>query len=201
MLNADRRLSDAGLRLIQRCEGFRPRLYHDPIGLPTIGYGHLVRPEEQFDGVVLHEAEARALLVADAATAEEAVREAVRVPLSQSEFDALVSFTFNLGPGALRQSALLRKLNDGDRAGAAREFDRWVYAGGERLTGLIRRRAEERALFETGSTRLHVIDRADVEDAFAQAGMPAPSPLMLPFVAGLSGAAVGILWGMYRRHG
>ena len=199
MPNADRRLSDAGLRLIQRCEGFRPRLYHDPIGLPTIGYGHLVRPDEPFEGVVLHEAEARALLVADAAVAEEAVREAATVPLSQSEFDALVSFTFNLGPGALRQSALLRRLNDGDRAGAAREFDRWVYAGGERLTGLVRRRAEERALFEHGTSTLRTLGRADVEDVFAQAGMPAPSPLLIPLVAGLSGVAVGVLWGLLRR--
>ena len=199
MLNAALRLSDDGLRLIQRHEGFRPRLYRDPIGLPTIGYGHLVRPGEQFDGVVLHEAEARALLVADAALAEEAVREAVEVALAQHEFDALVSFTFNLGPGALRRSTLLRKLNAGDRAGAAREFDRWVYAGGERFRGLVRRRAEERALFETGHTGAPVVERTDVEEALAQVGVQTPPAVLLPLGAALAGVALGAIWGAWRR--
>ena len=199
MPNAARRLSDAGLRLIQRHEGFRPRVYRDPIGLPTIGYGHLVRPGERFEGVVLHEAEARALLIADAALAEEAVREAVAVPLRQAEFDALVSFTFNLGPGALRRSTLLRRLNADDRAGAAREFDRWVYAGGERFTGLVRRRAEERALFEHGTSGAPVVGRSDVEDALAQVGVSVPAAVLVPVGAALAGAALGALWGAWRR--
>jgi lysozyme len=78
---------------------------------------------------------------------EQAVREAVRVKLNQNEFDALVSFTFNVGIGAFRDSTLLRKLNSGLRAKAADEFERWVYAGGQKLRGLEKRRIAERNLF------------------------------------------------------
>lgn len=79
---------------------------------------------------------------------ERAVARQVRVPLTQGQFDALVSFAFNLGEGALAQSTLLRLLNAGDYAGAAAQFDRWNKAGGRVLPGLVRRRAAERALFE-----------------------------------------------------
>lgn len=80
---------------------------------------------------------------------EQAVREAVRVPLNQNEFDALVSFVFNIGITAWRNSTLLRKLNSNARTLAANEFERWVYAGGQKLAGLENRRAAERELFVT----------------------------------------------------
>lgn len=75
------------------------------------------------------------------------MRRNVKVPLSQGQFDALTSFTFNLGAGALASSTLLKKLNAGDCAGAQKEFGRWVHAGGEVLQGLVRRRAAEAKLF------------------------------------------------------
>ena len=84
----------------------------------------------------------------DLAQYERAVTDAVRVKLTENQFGALVSFTYNLGPGNLRSSTLLRKLNAGDYAGAAGEFGKWVKAGGRTLNGLVRRRAAERALFE-----------------------------------------------------
>lgn len=80
---------------------------------------------------------------------EQAVREAVKVPINQNEFDALVSFVYNVGIGAWRESTLLRKLNSNARAQAANEFERWVYAGGRKLAGLENRREAERKLFLT----------------------------------------------------
>ncbi len=70
------------------------------------------------------------------------------MPLTQGQWDALSSFVYNLGPGALEKSTLLRLLNAGDYSGAAAQFDRWVYASGKKLSGLVKRRAAERALFE-----------------------------------------------------
>lgn len=138
-------LSQNGLDLIKGFEGLRLNAYQDSAGVWTIGYGHTgpdVRP-----GMSITQAQAEQLLRQDVARFEQAVRDNVRVPLTQNQFDALVSFTYNVGEGALQDSTLLRKLNAGDYAGAQTEFGRWVYAGGERLEGLERRRAAEAALF------------------------------------------------------
>lgn len=142
------RLSEAGLALIRECEGFRADAYRDAAGVWTIGYGHTggVRPGDR-----VTPEEAASLLRADAAIAEAAVARAVGVPLSQGQFDALVSFTFNLGAPALEASTLLRRLNAGNVPGAAAEFARWCHAGRAVLPGLVTRRARERALFEGGA--------------------------------------------------
>jgi len=92
------------------------------------------------------------LLHADAGCAADAVARAAVVPLTQGQFDALVSFTFNLGAPALEGSSLLRKLNAGDVVGAAAEFPKWCHAGNAVLPGLVTRRARERALFEGDGT-------------------------------------------------
>ena len=143
-----RHISRQGLDLICRFEGFSPIIYMCPAGYPTIGYGHLITEanKEQFlDGV--DEDEALDLLRKDVAVAERAVLRLISVPLTQGQFDALVSFTYNLGAQSLSTSTLLRKLNAGDYAGAADEFLRWNKAGGKVLTGLTRRREAERDLF------------------------------------------------------
>ncbi len=93
-------ISDAGLELIKRSEGFRDRQYLDAAGFPTIGYGHLVEADESFPGGVT-EAQAETLLAGDVNEAEQAVRRLVRVALTQGQFDALVDFVFNLGEGPL----------------------------------------------------------------------------------------------------
>jgi lysozyme len=138
------KLSRAGLDFIKQAEGFRSRAYQDSAGVWTIGYGHTgnVRP-----GDVVTEAEALDLLAKDAAASEAAVDRLVTVQINQQQFDALVSFCFNLGAGALEGSTLLRLLNDGDFAGAADQFQRWVYAGGTQLPGLAKRRAAEARMF------------------------------------------------------
>jgi lysozyme len=137
-------LSPTGLALIQSFEGLRLRAYRDATGIPTIGYGSTrgVRL-----GMVITPEQATARLREDVADAEAAVRRLVTVPITQGQFDALVSFTYNLGAGNLAKSTLLELLNLADYAGAANQFPRWIKAGGKNLRGLVRRRAAERALF------------------------------------------------------
>ena len=139
------KISGAGLALIRDCEGCRLAAYRDAAGVWTIGYGDT---EDVTPGLLITQAEAERRLAARLACFEAAVSQLVRVALRQGEFDALVSFAYNLGAGALARSTLLRKLNAGDRAGAAAEFGKWVQAGGAVLPGLVTRRARERALFE-----------------------------------------------------
>lgn len=140
------KLSDAGLQLIADFEGFRAHVYRDIAGYPTIGYGHKLRDGERYpDGI--DAASALALLREDAGTAAACVNRLVTVPLTQHQFDALVSFTYNLGCGALQRSTLLRLLNAGDYTGASRELLRWDRAAGSISEGLLNRRVAERALF------------------------------------------------------
>ena len=136
-----RHITGNGLNLIKRFEGFSPSVYICPAGYPTIGYGHLVRDGEQFTSISAEEAEA--LLRKDVASAERAVLRLVNVPLSDGQFDALVSFTFNLGAGALQRSTLRRKVNRQLHIEVPSQLMRWVWAGGRRLNGLIRRRKAE----------------------------------------------------------
>ena len=138
-------ISSAGLDLIKQFEGLYLKAYRCPAGVPTIGYGHTAGVAM---GQTITQQQADDYLRRDVRQFERAVARQVRVPLAQGQFDALVSFTFNLGEGALAQSTLLRLLNSGDYAGAAAQFERWNKAGGRVLPGLVRRRAAERALFE-----------------------------------------------------
>lgn len=144
-------LSNTGLETIARFEGLRLTAYPDPgtNGEPyTIGYGHTggVRP-----GQTITRARALAFLRQDVQTAVEGVRRAVHRDISQAKFDALVSFTFNVGVGAMSGSTLIRKLNAGDQYGAAAEFLKWVRAGGHVMPGLVARRKIEQAMFLRGS--------------------------------------------------
>jgi lysozyme len=121
-------------------------VYGDAIGLATIGYGHLIKPGEDFSAGI-DETTADELLNDDANTAALAVSNFVKVGLNQNQFDALVDFVFNLGSANFHRSTLLTKVNASDFSGAAEEFRRWVYAGGHPLAGLIARREAERELF------------------------------------------------------
>jgi len=139
--------SPKGIALIKSAEGLRLKTYPDPGtgGLPwTIGYGSTSGVTRN---MVITEAQAEQMLAADLVRFERIVERAVRVPVTQGQFDALVSFTYNVGEGNFTKSTLLRKLNAGDAAGAAEQFTRWVNAGGKVLPGLVKRRVAERALF------------------------------------------------------
>lgn len=138
-------LSQKGLDLIKGFEGLRLTSYRDSTGVWTIGYGHT--GSDVHGGQTISRARAEQLLKNDTGWAQDAVRRLVKVPLSQGQFDALTSFTFNLGAGALGSSTLLKKLNAKDYAGAQKEFGKWVHAGGVVLQGLVRRRAAEAKMF------------------------------------------------------
>jgi lysozyme len=135
----------AGLHLIKTFEGLKLNAYKCPAGVWTIGYGTTkgVKP-----GQAITAAKAEELLAADLRKFEDTVNTSVAVPITQGQFDALVSLTYNIGSGAFRASTLLRKLNAKDYAGAAEQFPRWNRAGGKVLAGLTRRREAERKLFE-----------------------------------------------------
>ena len=150
-----RKVSEKGLSLIKRFEGFSKTVYICPAGHPTIGYGHVVLDHEMesFAEGVSGE-QATDLLRQDVAIAERAVLQHINVPLTNGQFDALVSFTFNLGSGALQRSTLRRKLNCQEYTSAANEFSRWVWAGGKKLKGLVRRRQVEAELFNSISHAL-----------------------------------------------
>jgi GH24 family phage-related lysozyme (muramidase) len=144
------KLSARGLALIAEFEGFVGHGYNDAGRHCTIGYGHLLHhgvcSRAELARTISRRA-AKALLDRDVERFERTVDRLVRVSLGQAQFDALVSFTFNVGEGAFADSTLLRKLNRRDFDGAAAEFDRWTRSGGRVLPGLVRRRNVEQALF------------------------------------------------------
>ena len=155
-------LSDAGAKFIAGHEIALPAdgsipakylvPYNDPVGFATIAIGHLIAKRRVNDADRaqwgrLTEAQAYDLFRSDARRFIDTVAAAVKVPLTQNQFDALVSFSFNVGEGAFRQSTLLKKLNASDYKGAAAEFAKWNKGGGRVLAGLVRRRKEEAELF------------------------------------------------------
>ena len=138
-------LGKYGLELIKSFEGCVLKVYLDAIGLPTIGYGHLIKPGESFTKITQKEAED--LLKSDAQIFVDGVNKLLEVNVTQNQFDALVSIAFNIGLGNLKSSTLLRLINAGDYKGAADQFPRWNKAGGKVLNGLTKRRNAERDLF------------------------------------------------------
>ena len=139
---------EKGLSLIKSFEGLKLDSYICPAGVPTIGYGTTkINGQAVKVPSTITESQANEFLQTDVKTFEQAVNSAVTVPITQNQFDALVSFTYNLGPGNLRSSTLLKKLNAKDYAGAADEFPKWNKSGGKELAGLTRRRNAERDLF------------------------------------------------------
>lgn len=136
-----RHVTEEGLNLIKRFEGFSPNIYICPAGYPTVGYGHVLLAHEQDQFAAgITPAQATQLLRKDAAIAERAVLRLISLPLTDGQFDALVSFTFNLGAGALQRSTLRRKVNRGEHEDVPAELMKWVWAAGKRMPGLVRRR-------------------------------------------------------------
>lgn len=142
-------INSDGLLIIKSFEGLELRAYQDSVGVWTIGYGHtsMAGPPQVYPGMVITKAEAEEILRRDLRVFETGVQNALTIATNSDQFSAMVSFSFNVGLGAFRDSTLLRKHNAGDFAGAANEFLRWVYAGGQFLPGLERRRKAERALY------------------------------------------------------
>lgn len=149
----DKSLSDRGLEMLKGLEGVIYKIYSDPAHLPTGGVGHLLDRKERERwkiGDKVSEDQVKEWLRKDVEKASEAVNDWVVVELSQWEFDALVSFVFNVGVGAFKRSTLLKKINKGAKMRALEEFQKWSLAGGKKLPGLVNRRNKERDLFLNG---------------------------------------------------
>ena len=143
-------ISSNCITLIKHHEGVRNTPYQDPIGLWTVGVGHLMgngkrRPKDW--NRKRSDQEVDDLLRYDIRRFENGVERMINVSLNQNQFDALVCFAFNVGLGNLQASTLRRKLNRGDYEGASNEFPKWRRAGGRVLNGLVKRRNDERLLF------------------------------------------------------
>lgn len=140
-------ISPVGFDLIRAFEGFSAVPYRCPAGVWTVGYGHVLAPHEARETIT--QAQAQALLAADVRRSEWSVAALVKVPLAQAQFDALVSFTFNVGSGAFERSTLRRVVNRQAHGEVPDQLMRWVYAAGRKMPGLLRRRAAESALYAT----------------------------------------------------
>jgi lysozyme len=133
------------VELIKRWEGFSPTPYLCPAGKWTIGYGSIQGITQHTPAIT--QVEATDLLLNEMGRYEASVNRLITVPLTQGQFDALVSFTFNLGGAALQRSTLRSRLNRGQYDLASDEFPKWCYAGGRKLRGLLNRRLQERDMF------------------------------------------------------
>jgi lysozyme len=139
-------ISGKGLQLIKDFEGCKFSAYLDSVSIPTIGYGHIGNVKM---GDTITQEQADQMLQEDVALKVKGVNELVKVKVTQAQFDALVSFSYNLGLNNLKKSTLLRRINAGEADQCGDEFLRWNKAGGVELAGLTRHRQAERDLFET----------------------------------------------------
>ena len=141
--------SENGFNLIKQFEGLRLEPYQDGGGVWTIGYGHT---GNAVNNPKISKRKAVELLHNDVAWAEKAISKLVDVPLNQNQYDALVSFVYNIGETQFRNSTLLRVLNRGDYKGAAKQLLRWEYDNGRKVLGLSKRRKIEKVFFEKKPT-------------------------------------------------
>lgn len=153
-------ISKRGIEAVKAFEGFSPLEYTCVAGKRTIGYGHVLQPNESYV-CGLSEKKAEELLIQDLALAEKAVDMLTAVPLEEYQRDALVSFVFNIGAYAFKRSTLLKVLNAAEYDQVPKQLLRWVYVNGKPCQGLIRRRQSEAALFEnkTGRKRSFFYER------------------------------------------
>ena len=142
-MNNDLKTSQEGISLIKSFEGCELTAYRCSADVPTIGYGHTVGVS---DGDTCTQEEAETMLAEDLVEFEDYVKNYVESELQQNEFDALVAWTYNLGPANLKESTMLKELNSGNFEEVPRQMKRWNRAGGEVLDGLIRRREAESRL-------------------------------------------------------
>ncbi len=155
------KMSANGLKKLELWEGSERKAYRDVAGLLTIGVGHLLTQDELHSGKIyiggvgidyrrgLTKEQITDLLAQDLKGFEKVVNENVKVPLSQSQFDTLVSFSFNVGPVAFKNSTLLKVLNKKQYDEVPKQLRRWVYAGGNKVRGLQIRRENEIELWNS----------------------------------------------------
>ena len=164
--------SQAGKDLIISFEGIRLQAYKCPAGVWTIGVGSTVPAVHA--GEVITKQQALARFDKDLTKFENAVDRLVKVPLTQNQFDALVSFTFNVGEGALAKSTLLKKLNAGDYDAVPAELMKWTKGGGKELPGLVRRRRAEAAMWRGVDER----GKPNIDESRVEPDAPNPKKTM-----------------------
>jgi len=185
--------SQKGLDLIKEFEGFRTDAYLCPANVLTIGYGHTsaAGPPTVKKGMKVTRAKAEQILRDDLQTFENGVERAVKRKLTQGQFDALVSFAYNCGIGALQKSTLLKRVNAGDFDRVPAEFMKWTRAGGRELPGLVRRRRAEARLWRELDER-----PAQPEEARTAPEPPKPTKTMVQSregnTAAITGASAGL---------
>lgn len=185
--------SQAGVDLIKQFEGQRLTAYKCPAGIWTIGYGHTSAAGEPTvqPGMTITYQEANAILVRDLGKYEDAVDRLVKVPLTQNQFDALVSFTYNVGEGALAKSTLLKKLNAGQYDAVPAELMKWTKGGGKELPGLVRRRRAECAMWRGVSEN----SSPDTDQSRIEPDEPRPAKKIMESKEANTALAVGGLSG------
>ena len=144
-MNEELKTSQEGISLIKSFEGCELTSYRCSANVSTIGFGHTAGVS---DGDTCTQEEAETMLADDLVEFEDYVKKYVEIDLQQHEFDALVAWTYNLGPSSLRESTMLKELNNNNHDEVPRQIKRWNRAGGEVLDGLIRRREAESLLFK-----------------------------------------------------
>lgn len=184
--------SSAGINLIKEFEGVRLKSYKCPAGVYTIGVGHTsaAGPPAVKAGMEITNAQAMKILANDLGQFEDAINDSVKVPLTQSQFDALVSFVFNVGVGAFKKSTLLKKLNAGQYDAVPAELMKWTKGGGKELPGLVRRRRAEAALWRGVDD-----SKAIKSDARLTPDIPQPSKSMVQSKEGNTALITGIASG------
>ena len=140
-------ISNKGIKLIKEFEGCRLKAYQDSVNVWTIGYGHT---EGVHEGMEISQHQADIMLGSDLVKYANYINEYVTVSLNPNQFDALTSWVYNLGPGNLKSSTMLKVLNEGNYDDVPFQIKRWNKAGGKVLKGLVRRREAEAELFATG---------------------------------------------------
>ena len=140
-------INKQGIKLIKYYEGFRPESYICEGGKNTIGYGHVIRSDENYKDRTITLEEGQELLMEDVDKFEKSVTKLVKAPINDNQFSALVSFAYNLGSNNLRKSTLLQNVNNKMFMQCPPEFLRWIYTKGKPLKGLLRRRCSEALLF------------------------------------------------------
>lgn len=142
-------ITEAGVNMIAKFEGFSAKPYNDPPGSTkwSIGFGHQILPGEDYMTREISVDEGRALLALDTAKAQQAVRDNIKVNLTPAQFDALTSFVFNIGVTAFKKGTVPAKINAGNFDRAAETMRKYIYAGGEKNAALIARREVEASAF------------------------------------------------------
>jgi lysozyme len=141
------RISLKGIDLIKHFEGLRLNAYQDVIGIWTIGFGHT--GADVYEGLTIDEPKATDLLHVDLRKFEDGINSMVKVELTQNQFDALISFVYNVGLGNFQKSTMLKAINLMNFIKAATQFPMWANAAGKKIPMLVKRRNEERQLFES----------------------------------------------------